>query len=120
MVLSVRRETDATVHALHSGQLDTVALASDLQPPTEFDRQALADIKRFVDNVSLPPDMEFPPQADAFLQAAARPALQARASKAFEDGLQQRSDVELRLGEYVGQFAETDLSPASASASSGN
>src|SRR5713101_9464456 len=27
-----------------------------------FDRQALADIKHFVNNVSLPPDAEFPPQ----------------------------------------------------------
>ena len=40
------------------------------------------------------------------VQAAARPALQARATEAFAHGLQQRSDVELRLGEYVGQFAE--------------
>jgi enoyl-CoA hydratase/carnithine racemase len=71
-----------------------------------FDRQALADIKHFVNNVSLPADEEFPPQMDAFWQAAARPATQARASKLFELGLQQRSDVELRLGEYVGQVAE--------------
>src|SRR6266478_345291 len=69
-----------------------------------FDRQALADIKHFVNKVSLPADEEFPPQLDAFWQAAARPAFQARHSKAFEDGYQQRSDVELRLGEYVGQF----------------
>jgi enoyl-CoA hydratase/carnithine racemase len=72
-----------------------------------FDRQALADIKQFVNNVSLPADEEFPPQMDAFWEAVARPALQTRASKAFADGLQQRSDVELHLGEYVGQFAET-------------
>ena len=71
-----------------------------------FDRQALADIKHFINNVSLPPDKEFPPQMDAFWQAVARPGLQARARKAFEDGLQQRSDVELRLGEYVGKFAD--------------
>ena len=69
-----------------------------------FDRQALADIKHFVNNVSLPADEEFPPQMDAFWEAVARPALQARAAKAFEEGLQQRSDLELRLGEYVGQF----------------
>jgi len=43
---------------------------------------------------------------DAFWQAVARPALQARASKMFELGLQQRSDVELRLAEYVGQLAK--------------
>jgi hypothetical protein len=72
--------------------------------PPHFDRRALADIKRFVNKVSLPADEEFPPQMDAFWEAAARPALGARASKAFEDGLQQRSDVELRLGAYVGQF----------------
>ena len=71
-----------------------------------FDRQALADIKHFVNKVSLPDDVEFPPQMDAFWKAVARPALQARASKLFELGLQQRSDVELRLGAYVEQFAE--------------
>jgi hypothetical protein len=75
-----------------------------------FDRQALADIKHFVDNVSLPPDAEFPPQALDL--AAARPGLQARVGKLFERGLQQRSEVELRLGEYVGQLAAPDLSPA--------
>ena len=78
-----------------------------------FDRQALADIKHFVNNVSLPPDGEFPPQWDATRQAVARPALQARASKAFELGLQQRSEFERRLGEYVEQLAETDRSKAS-------
>ena len=77
-----------------------------------FDRQALADMKRFVNDVSLPADAEFPPQMDACLQAAAGSAFQARASKLFELGLQQRSDVELRLGEYVGQLAAPDLSPA--------
>src|SRR5258707_14595051 len=40
-----------------------------------FDRQALADIQRFVNNVSRPPDDEFPPQMDAFWRAVARPAL---------------------------------------------
>jgi enoyl-CoA hydratase/carnithine racemase len=69
-----------------------------------FDRQALADIKHFVNEVSLPADEGFPPQMDAFWKAVARPALQARAGRAFEDGLQQRSDVELHLGEYVGQL----------------
>jgi enoyl-CoA hydratase/carnithine racemase len=79
-----------------------------------FDRPALADIKHFVNKVSLPADDEFPPQMDAFWRSAARPAFQARDSKAFDDGLQQRSDVELRLGEYVGRIAEADLSPRSA------
>ena len=71
-----------------------------------FDRQALADIKHFVNEVSLPADEGFPPQMDAFWKAVARPALQARASRAFEDGLQQRSEVELHLGEYVGHLSK--------------
>ena len=71
-----------------------------------FDRQGMADIKHFVNTVSLPADEEFPLQMNAFGQAALRPAMQGRVSKAFEDGYQQRSDVELRLGEYVGQFVE--------------
>jgi enoyl-CoA hydratase/carnithine racemase len=69
-----------------------------------FDRHALADIKHFVNEASLPADEGFPPQMDAFWRAVAGPALQARAGRAFEDGLQQRSDVELHLGEYVGQL----------------
>ena len=73
-----------------------------------FDRQALADIKHFVNEVSLPADEGFPPQMDAFWKAVARPALQARASRAFEDGLQQRSDVELHLGEYVGHLSKAN------------
>lgn len=70
-----------------------------------FDRETLAIIKHFVNNVSLPADEEFPPQLDAFLAAIARPAAQARVGKLFELGFQQRSDVELRLGEYVGRVA---------------
>jgi enoyl-CoA hydratase/carnithine racemase len=77
-----------------------------------FDRQALADIKHFINNVSLPPDEEFPPQMEAFTQALARPELQARARRSFEDGLQQRSDVERRLADYVGQIARADRPPA--------
>ena len=73
-----------------------------------FDRQALADIKHFVNEVSLPADEGFPPQMDAFWKAVARPALQARASRAFEDGLQQRSDVELHLGDYVGHLSKAN------------
>src|SRR5260370_323723 len=73
-----------------------------------FDRQALADIKYFVNEVSLPADGGFPPQMDAFWKAVARPALQARASRAFEDGLQQRSAVELHLGEYLSHLSQAN------------
>jgi enoyl-CoA hydratase/carnithine racemase len=74
-----------------------------------FDRQALADIKHFVNNVSLPADEEFPPQMDAFWQAVARPAAQARVRRALELGLQQRSEFERRFGENVEQLAEASF-----------
>jgi enoyl-CoA hydratase/carnithine racemase len=77
-----------------------------------FDRQALADIKYFVDNISLPADQELPPQMDAFWRAAARPAMHEWASRAFELGLQQRSDIELHLGDYAATIAAS-LSRAS-------
>jgi enoyl-CoA hydratase/carnithine racemase len=71
-----------------------------------FDHQALMDIKHFVNKFSLPDDEEFPPQMDALRQAVARPAPQGRTSKLFELGLQQRSEVELNLGEYIERIAE--------------
>jgi hypothetical protein len=71
----------------------------------------LADIKHFVDKYSLPADEEFPPQMDAFRQAVGRPAPQARARRLFELGLQQRSEVEMYLGDYVGRLAESDVPP---------
>ena len=77
-----------------------------------FDHQALMDIKYFVNRVSLPDDEEFPPQMAALGQAIARPAQQGRTSKLFELGLQQRSDVELNLGEYIQQITETDVQPS--------
>jgi hypothetical protein len=58
-----------------------------------FDRQALKDIKYFVNNVSLPSDEEFLPQWDVFWRGVARHAAQARISTLLGLGLQQRSDV---------------------------
>ena len=84
---------------------------------SKFDRQALADIKHFVNEVSLPPDMEFPPQWDACWQAFARPGSQARVRRAFELGLQRRSDVELHLGDYVEQIAGAELSHTASNSS---
>ena len=72
-----------------------------------FDRQGLMDIKHFVNKFSLPDDEEFPPQMDALRQALTRPAQQGRAKKLFELGLQQRSQLELDLGEHIERLAET-------------
>lgn len=48
---------------------------------------------------------------DALRQAVTRPAPRGRTSKLFELGLQQRSEVELNLGEYIERIAETDVPP---------
>jgi enoyl-CoA hydratase/carnithine racemase len=69
---------------------------------SSFDRQVLTDIKHFVNEASLPKDDVFPPQLEAFRRGAASSSTQTRFKKFFELGLQKRSDLELRLGEYVG------------------
>ena len=56
--------------------------------------------------MSLPDNGEIPPQLDAFMRAAGGPGLEARARKAFDQGFQARSDVELRLAEYIGEVIE--------------
>lgn len=69
---------------------------------SNFDRRGLSDIKQFVNEASLPKDDVFPPQLEAFRRGAAAPSTQTRFKKAYELGLQKRSDLELRLGEYIG------------------
>jgi enoyl-CoA hydratase/carnithine racemase len=69
-----------------------------------FDKEALAETKRLVNENSLPPDAEIAPEWDAFLAALARPAAQARIQKLFERGFHQPGDVETRLGHHVGQL----------------
>jgi enoyl-CoA hydratase/carnithine racemase len=72
---------------------------------SRFDPHAIADVKRFVNAASLPPDDAFPPQMKAFWDACGRPALPALAGQAFQHGLQQHGEVELNLGEWVGTLA---------------
>jgi len=72
---------------------------------SRFDLLALADIKRFVNAASLPDAAALIAEMDAFAEAIARPAAPSIIGQAFEDGLQQRSDVERNLGAYVGKVA---------------
>ena len=58
--------------------------------------------------MSLSDKEEFPPQLDAFMRAAAGPGLEGRVRKAFDQGFQARSDVELRLAEYIGEVTEAE------------
>src|SRR3979490_1384208 len=68
-----------------------------------FPLLALADIKRFVNAASLPADDALTAEADAFAEAVARPATPSIIEQALSQGFQQRSDVELNLGAYVGK-----------------
>jgi enoyl-CoA hydratase/carnithine racemase len=70
---------------------------------SHFDLLALADIKRFVNAASHPTDDALAAEAAAFAAAVARPATPAIIEQALEQGFQQRSDVELNLGAYVGK-----------------
>lgn len=63
-----------------------------------FNREALADIKTWVNDLTLPDDAEFPAQSDAFARRLGEPGFQKWAPMAFERGLQQPGDFEERLG----------------------
>ena len=78
---------------------------------SRFDRLALADIKRFVNAVSLPADEPLPPQLDAFWQASARPGFPGAAQPGLQDGYANDARVELRLGEFVGPASPTPALP---------
>jgi enoyl-CoA hydratase/carnithine racemase len=71
---------------------------------SRFDLLALADIKRFVNAASLPADDALTAEMDAFAEAVARPTMPSLIEQALEQGFQQRSDVELNLGAYLGKI----------------
>lgn len=66
-----------------------------------FEKYALAETKRFVDQLSLPDDSVFPPALDQFFASTARPATRERMARLLGMGLQTRSDVERELGRFV-------------------
>jgi enoyl-CoA hydratase/carnithine racemase len=72
---------------------------------SSFDPLALAGIKRFVNDTSLP-DAPLTAEMDAFTEAVARPATQSIVAKAVGEGFQQRGDLELNLGAYIGNVIE--------------
>ncbi|HEY9252923.1 MAG TPA: enoyl-CoA hydratase/isomerase family protein [Stenotrophomonas sp.] len=67
-----------------------------------FQKAALVEAKRFVDEVSLPDDALFPPALEQFYRSIARPETQSRLSQLLAAGLQTRSTVERDLGRHVG------------------
>src|ERR1700735_1823747 len=89
--------------ALPDAELDAFvnALATRI---ASFDRWAIANTKRLVNEASLPPDVEIRAGWDACMASVHRPATQDRIKALLEQGLQQPGDTENRLGFSVGQL----------------
>ena len=74
-----------------------------------FDKWAIANTKRLVNEASLPPDVEIRAGWDACMASVRRPAAQESIKALLEQGLQNPGDSENRLGFHVGQLrAECD------------
>ena len=84
------------------------ALASRI---ASFDKWAIANTKRLVNEAGLPPDVEIRAGWDACMASAKRPAAQERIKALLEQGLQKPGDSENRLGFYVGQLGFGDGYP---------
>lgn len=69
-----------------------------------FDKWAIANIKRLVNDASLPPEVEIAAGWNAFLGSIARPAAQEKIKSLMARGFQQPGDLENRLGFTVGQL----------------
>jgi enoyl-CoA hydratase/carnithine racemase len=67
-----------------------------------FDKSALAETKAYVGDVTLADHALMPPALEAFWVSAGREGTQRRLTTAAKDGLQARTDVELRMGAYLG------------------
>ena len=89
--------------ALPDAELDTFvdALATRI---ASFDKWAIANTKRLVNEASLPPDVEIRAGWDACMASVKRPAAQERIKALLGQGLQKPGDSENRLGFYVGQL----------------
>jgi len=70
---------------------------------SSFDKWAISNTKRLVNDASLPPDVEIAAGWDACMKSIPRPAAQEKIKKLFDQGFQKPGDAENRLGFYVGK-----------------
>jgi enoyl-CoA hydratase/carnithine racemase len=89
--------------ALPDAELDEFvdALATRI---ASFDKWAIANTKRLVNEAILPRDVEIRAGWDACMASVNRPAAQERIKALLQQGLQNPGDAEDRLGFYVGQL----------------
>jgi enoyl-CoA hydratase/carnithine racemase len=82
----------------HELESEVEAIASRL---AGFDHDAIARVKGYVDQVTLPPDDELPPALRDFFESSGRPEALARGAKLAELGLNADSELERDLGRRV-------------------
>jgi enoyl-CoA hydratase/carnithine racemase len=73
-----------------------------------FDKWAIANTKRLVNEASLPPDVEVRAGWDACMASVTRPAAQEGIKALLEQGLQTPGDTQDRLGFHLGQLGLGD------------
>jgi len=73
-----------------------------------FDKWAIANTKRLVNEASLPPDVEIRAGWDACISSIQRPVAQERIKVLLEQGLQEPGDLESRLGFHLAELGRTD------------
>ena len=90
--------------AVPEAELDdfVAALATRI---ASFDKWAIANTKRLVNEASLPPDVEIRAGWDACMASVKRPAAQQRIKTLLEQGLEQPGDLQDRLGFHLGEVA---------------
>jgi enoyl-CoA hydratase/carnithine racemase len=72
---------------------------------SRWDHRALGQIKAFVNKYTRLPDTEYPSHSDAFWGAVGTTGFQAVTKALFDAGLQEKSDVEYRLGGDIADVA---------------
>lgn len=69
-----------------------------------FDKWAIANTKRLVNEASLPPDVELAAGWDACMASIKRPAAQERIKALMEQGFHKPGDAENRMGFHIGEL----------------
>jgi enoyl-CoA hydratase/carnithine racemase len=69
-----------------------------------FDKWAIANTKRLVNEASLPQDVELAAGWDACMASIKRPTAQGRIKALMEQGFHKPGDAENRMGFYIGQL----------------
>lgn len=72
----------------------------------QFDHDAIARTKSYIDQVTLPPDHELPPALADFFEMLGRPEVRAQSARLEALGLNADSDLERRLGERLVETLE--------------